>query len=82
MLHYRMLLPAVQYFFAAIDRFLIFKCPMRLSSLAAELIAIREAILAAIEDRVTDLVIFTDSRNACISLRESKWENFLVSEII
>ncbi|XP_037821648.1 uncharacterized protein LOC119610484 [Lucilia sericata] len=64
------------------DRFFLFRCNMRLSSLTAELIAIREALVAAATDGFERVAILTDSRNAIISLRDSKWEDYIVSEII
>ncbi|KAI8119381.1 hypothetical protein CVS40_9276, partial [Lucilia cuprina] len=51
---------------------------MRLSSLSAELVAIREALLASVFDKSEQIVIFTDSKNALLSILNNRWQNCLI----
>lgn len=63
-------------------RFFLNKIPFKLSSLSGELIAIKRAVDTAAEDNVSHLVIFTDSRNACVLLRRANSRNYLIAEIL
>ncbi|KAI8126492.1 hypothetical protein CVS40_3301 [Lucilia cuprina] len=60
----------------------MFKIPNKVSSLTGELYAIDKAIDIIIEDGYSHSAIFTDSKNACLLLRQNTSFNFLVSRIL
>lgn len=60
----------------------VFKINEKLSSLTGELCAIEKAIDLMIEDGVSTAALFTDSKNACLLLKNNTSHNFTVYNIL
>ncbi|XP_058985851.1 uncharacterized protein LOC131806001 [Musca domestica] len=60
----------------------LFKIPAKMSSLMGELHAINKAIDIMIEDNIRKATILTDSKNACLILKQNDTQNYLANNIL
>ncbi|XP_075165290.1 uncharacterized protein LOC142237772 [Haematobia irritans] len=60
----------------------LFQIQAKVSSLTGELHALNKAIDIIIEDGIDKAAIFTDSKNACILMRNNTAHNYMINDII